>query len=92
MPHWSEAYSVQYFLIIASDELFLLFRPVEFNPRSPCGERRDRFNGELADTVISIHAPRVGSDFILFPSTVHPSNFNPRSPCGERPSTFCYQE
>ena len=49
MPHWSEAYSVQYFLIIASDELFLLFRPVEFNPRSPCGERPEMlsFHGKF---------------------------------------------
>ena len=39
----------------------------------------------LVDSVISIHAPRVGSDRrgLSFRST--PYNFNPRSPCGERP-------
>ena len=35
--------------------------------------------------VISIHAPRVGSDLQLLPGG-HPGiDFNPRSPCGERP-------
>ena len=35
--------------------------------------------------IISIHAPRVGSDKFL--SSIAPVffNFNPRSPCGERP-------
>jgi len=33
-----------------------------FNPRSPCGERHYELLDEGADTEISIHAPRVGSD------------------------------
>ena len=36
--------------------------PGHFNPRSPCGERRDRDPLPLFDALISIHAPRVGSD------------------------------
>ena len=34
---------------------------------------------------ISIHAPRVGSDFQLLPGNTSSHHFNPRSPCGERP-------
>ena len=33
-----------------------------FNPRSPCGERRDTPQGGITGLNISIHAPRVGSD------------------------------
>ena len=38
----------------------------------------------FVNILISIHAPRVGSD--EFPETdkPYPNNFNPRSPCGER--------
>ena len=35
--------------------------------------------------LISIHAPRVGSDEDLDAMTPEERNFNPRSPCGERP-------
>ena len=34
----------------------------DFNPRSPCGERRRRAGAENGVQLISIHAPRVGSD------------------------------
>ena len=33
-----------------------------FNPRSPCGERRQSFEPACIYSLISIHAPRVGSD------------------------------
>ena len=33
-----------------------------FNPRAPCGARRDRRCGDHARADISIHAPRVGRD------------------------------
>jgi len=36
--------------------------------------------------VISIHAPRVGSDFSKATIRFSWSHFNPRSPCGERPA------
>ena len=37
-----------------------LFQKIsDFNPRSPCGERPGSHQGEV---IISIHAPRVGSD------------------------------
>ena len=35
--------------------------------------------------MISIHAPRVGSDTAVSASRKISINFNPRSPCGERP-------
>ena len=38
--------------------------------------------------LISIHAPRVGSDSRLRTSTTTPSDFNPRSPCGERQQDY----
>ena len=37
-------------------------RPVDFNPRSPCGERLDQTRSLACHILISIHAPRVGSD------------------------------
>ena len=40
---------------------FPLF-PCYFNPRSPCGERRAVICLPPAVVLISIHAPRVGSD------------------------------
>ncbi len=40
-----------------------------FNPRSPCGERRCFLVLRLEILVISIHAPRVGSDW-RFPAPV----------------------
>ena len=56
-----------------------------FNPRSPCGERPFGERNQLIVAIISIHAPRVGSDdsFIFLPPYIY--YFNPRSPCGERP-------
>ena len=36
-----------------------------FNPRSPCGERPNAAAGRSAVFLISIHAPRVGSDLLL---------------------------
>ena len=56
-----------------------------FNPRSPCGERRGLADALNWAGVISIHAPRVGSDGCAPEAEDAHGNFNPRSPCGERP-------
>ena len=56
----------------------------DFNPRSPCGERRGGHYIIMCTTLISIHAPRVGSDDMFVSRTPGISYFNPRSPCGER--------
>ena len=56
-----------------------------FNPRSPCGERPVDYDGTIYRIMISIHAPRVGSDCFISKPTDAVKDFNPRSPCGERP-------
>ena len=55
-----------------------------FNPRSPCGERHVDQCSFGFDIVISIHAPRVGSDNQSLNKRARGTDFNPRSPCGER--------
>ena len=56
-----------------------------FNPRSPCGERHSIKSYGGNNNVISIHAPRAGSDLPASPLLRQADNyFNPRSPCGER--------
>ena len=55
-----------------------------FNPRSPRGERQSRWKNLKATVIISIHAPRGGSD-PRSSAAINPQNdFNPRSPRGER--------
>ena len=56
-----------------------------FNPRSPCGERRIDKQRIYSRVLISIHAPPAGSDRLLMGMFRSSFNFNPRSPCGERP-------
>ena len=55
-----------------------------FNPRSPHGERHGRVLEADALTIISIHAPRTGSDFACVFPPLNALHFNPRSPHGER--------
>ncbi len=57
----------------------------DFNPRSPCGERPQQLDSQARGALISIHAPRVGSDYSPDLYFRFNSHFNPRSPCGERP-------
>ena len=57
-----------------------------FNPRPPCGGRLPLFFIQFAQALISIHAPRVGGDFLRrYVGNLLP-DFNPRPPCGGRPS------
>ena len=55
-----------------------------FNPRSPHGERRKRYDGGCGGSDISIHAPRTGSDCKASTKRQSEQDFNPRSPHGER--------
>ena len=55
-----------------------------FNPRSPCGERRSFPGWATRPTPISIHAPHAGSDQTQCLHNLCRRDFNPRSPCGER--------
>ena len=52
-------------------------------PRPLCGSDPMQPEGPLAK-VISIHAPRVGSDWVDPGVDILGTDFNPRSPCGER--------
>ena len=56
-----------------------------FYPRSPRGERQPRGSYEPRGVVISIHAPREGSDEFTARRNHHEHYFYPRSPRGERP-------
>ena len=59
-----------------------------FNPRSPHGERQDFFGSHVFFLLISIHAPRTGSDGRPAPERSRAGHFNPRSPHGERRIRF----
>ena len=56
-----------------------------FNPRSPHGERPHRLSHGGEGLLISIHAPRTGSDRDSSYLRMVACYFNPRSPHGERP-------
>ena len=58
-----------------------------FYPRSPRGERLTPTGGPGSLWVISIHAPRVGSDIHDIIYDQGNKNFYPRSPRGERRET-----
>ena len=60
------------------------FSRIDFNPRSPHGERRASWLSAYAHSGISIHAPRTGSDHYSPISNTTTMDFNPRSPHGER--------
>ena len=57
---------------------------VNFNPRSPRGERPLLMPSARRPPQISIHAPRVGSDVRTLQNRHQSPDFNPRSPRGER--------
>ena len=59
----------------------------DFNPRSPCGERLGMEWQRRSIGMISIHAPRAGSDVRKTHGDNEHAHFNPRSPCGERPAS-----
>ena len=57
-----------------------------FNPRTPCGVRRDA-DGRAPDCrAISIHAPLAGCDQECIRPIRRAFHFNPRTPCGVRPT------
>ena len=59
--------------------------PDDFNPRAPCGARRDEALIVACLHNISIHAPHAGRDRPACPrSTGIARDFNPRAPCGAR--------
>ena len=63
----------------------LICRAYNFNPRSPCGERRYNIDVEGERTNFNPRSP-CGERPDNNPARQEDScNFNPRSPCGERP-------
>ena len=56
----------------------------DFNPRTPCGVRRNPSKKKARVVIISIHAPHTGCDIIDHTANMHIINFNPRTPCGVR--------
>ena len=56
----------------------------DFNPRSPDGERPGISISVVPEALISIHAPRMGSDVYVPRLRFVSRDFNPRSPDGER--------
>ena len=73
-------------LLAESDSLVLdtILTGLDFNPRSPCGERPAPSLGPLQRLLISIHALLAESDRCRSERMPLRSDFNPRSPCGER--------
>ncbi len=59
-------------------------RSIRFNPRAPRGARRLPHVARDRRRRVSIHAPRVGRDRCLPPSTSWSRCFNPRAPRGAR--------
>ena len=59
---------------------------MHFNPRSPHGERHLALIHSDREKLISIHAPRTGSDSSWGSICAATGHFNPRSPHGERPT------
>ena len=55
-----------------------------FNPRSPCGERRRGKRIGHTDTVFQSTLPLRGATAALLACVAIQKYFNPRSPCGER--------
>ena len=55
-----------------------------FNPRAPCGARREDSASRAFVRRISIHAPLAGRDGRSAPRAPLRHDFNPRAPCGAR--------
>ena len=61
-----------------------LYRPGNFNPRTPCGVRQGIHTPHDTDFPISIHAPLAGCDNSADVRFFGNGYFNPRTPCGVR--------
>ena len=62
----------------------LILYPLDFYPRSPCGERQWPLHQKQRVSGISIHALLAESDRKRSCPVRPPGYFYPRSPCGER--------
>ena len=57
-----------------------------FNPRSPCGERRNAIQAIVDFFSFQSALPLRGATQGIGEGFTDEIDFNPRSPCGERPS------
>ena len=55
-----------------------------FNPRSPCGERRQKKDTQETTKTFQSTLPVRGATGSMEVGVSHAKDFNPRSPCGER--------
>ena len=60
------------------------YRPLDFNPRAPCGARQAGAMWRRWTMAISTHAPLAGRDPSLPRFAGLRKDFNPRAPCGAR--------
>ena len=60
-----------------------------FNPRPPCGGRREKVAQHPDGDAISIHVLRVEDDTAAYTYYMGARNFNPRPPCGGRLAYLC---
>ena len=61
-----------------------IHRAENFNPRSPCGERRHSSANRINHSRFQSTLPMRGATLFLLPFGLGIKYFNPRSPCGER--------
>ena len=71
-----------------SDLCAFLPTQYNFNPRSPCGERRSSSFSSFCVQPFQSTLPVWGATMISRRRTKSSKNFNPRSPCGERRRKF----
>ncbi len=57
---------------------------VNFNPHSPCGERRFPVLHPISNGIFQSTLPMRGATYCIRRKNKRISNFNPHSPCGER--------
>ena len=57
----------------------------DFNPRSPCGERRWDMGLTEITWIFQSTLPVWGATLVDAVRVANAADFNPRSPCGERP-------
>ena len=61
---------------------------MHFNPRAPCGARRQDRISHPRGGGISTHAPLAGRDRMAAGRLLNVADFNPRAPCGARHGRF----
>ena len=69
---------------VRRNTFFSLITFSRFNSRTPCGVRPMYYSSNNNHYIVSIHAPRVGCDYLLIMLVSLLIGFNSRTPCGVR--------